>query len=192
MSTELHLFGQIAGFQQIEQQPNFHSNDHLFLNYELVYGDNWRLISGKQYSITSSSDGVQSELVDWHFVLSSIQNWPKLRLFVYKENLSLLNNIGNFKFDTLEGHSTPYAQGVCYLPTEPGHQILFIILTAPRSLNFWTSTTNLVNEYTGLTTRKNNLKLEQHYFEVQNLNSQKRVLSSNQSPNSQSNQNSMC
>ena len=56
MSSELHIFGRLIGFQQINQ-TSFFSNDHLFLNYQLVHGDNWQLISGKQYSITSSSDG---------------------------------------------------------------------------------------------------------------------------------------
>lgn len=109
MSSELHVFGQIVGFQAFNQTSYF-SNDHLFLNYELNYGDNWQLISGKQYSITACSNGLWCEPVDWHFALSSIQNWPKIKFFVYKENLSLLNNISNFKFDTLEGHSTPFAQ----------------------------------------------------------------------------------
>lgn len=163
MSSELHIFGQLTGFQRIDQE-NLFANEHLFLNYSLVHGDNWQLISGKQYSITASSDGCWSEPLDWHFTLSSIQNWPRLKFFVYKENLSLLNNISNFKFDTLEGQSTPYAQGSCYLPTETGRQTQFVQLTAPRSPNFWTSTNGLINEYTGLATRKSNLELE-HYFE---------------------------
>lgn len=166
MSSELHIFGAINGFQQNLDELKFFSNDNLFLNYQLVYGDNWQLISGKQYSITASSDAIWSEPVDWHFSLSSIQNWPKLKFFVYKENLSLLNNINNFKFDTLEGSSTPYATGFCYLPTKPGYSTTFVKLTAPRSPNFWTSTSNLINEYTGLATRKNNRELEQ-YFEQQ-------------------------
>lgn len=165
MSSELHIFGQITAFQQIDQS-NYFSNDHLFLNYHLVYGDNWQLISGKQYSISSSSDGIWSEPVDWHFTLSSIQNWPRLKFFVYKENLSLLNSISNLKFNSLEGHSTAYAQGVCYLPTEPGHQTLFVKLTSPRSSNFWTSTNNLINEYTGLATRKSNLDLEDQFKQL--------------------------
>ena len=84
--------------------------------------------------------------------------------------MSLLNNISNFKFDTLEGHSTPYAYGSCFLPSEPGKQILFVKLTAPRSSNFWTSTNNLVNEYTGLTSRKSNLELEQYFDQLEEKN----------------------
>ena len=79
MSPELHIFGQLTGFQRVDQE-SFFSNEHLFLNYSLVHGDNWQLISGKQYSITASSDGVWSEPLDWHFTLSSIQNWPKLKV----------------------------------------------------------------------------------------------------------------
>jgi hypothetical protein len=150
MSAELHVFGQLVGFQLLQSQSNPFSDQQFFAHFRVEHGPAWQLLAGQSAGLTASSDGVWSHPLDLHLACDSIQGWPRLRFQVFRERLSLASASGTSGDSNLASGSlswlsdattgalssvcTPYAQGVCYLPARPGQQTLTIPLTQITSL----------------------------------------------------------
>ena len=171
MSAELHVFGQLVGFQLLHNHSSSSrfADQQYFAHVCVEHGPAWQLLAGQTSALTASSDGVWSHPIDLHLACDSIQGWPRLRLQVFCERLtastaaaansssaagSATNNAGgnNFAFladsgvGALSGLCTPYAQGVCYLPATPGRQVLFVPLTHATPLGSRPSAATLLDQ----------------------------------------------
>lgn len=149
MSAELHVFGQLVGFQLLQSQSSPFADHQYFVHFVIEHGPAWQVLAGQSCGLTASSDGVWSHPLDLHLACDSIQGWPRLRFQVFRERLSVSpasngpssassRSLAWWSDSTIGAISslcTPYAQGVCYLPARPGQQTLIVALTQNTSLN---------------------------------------------------------
>ncbi|XP_031357497.1 B9 domain-containing protein 2 [Photinus pyralis] len=103
--AELHVIGEISHGRGFPKQS-------LFCKWNLQFGNNWKLVSGKQegqtHVISSEFDGDCKWCfpIDVHLATKGIQGWPKIYIQI-------------FHLDWL-GRSHLFGYGFVLIPTTPG------------------------------------------------------------------------